>query len=35
MPHARLHRYAGVRHAVHRDRAAEIAAAIKKAAAEA
>lgn len=32
MPHARLHRFAGVRHAVHRDRAAEIAAAVRKAA---
>lgn len=30
MPNARLHRYAGVRHAVHRDRAQEIAAVIAK-----
>lgn len=30
MPHAVLHRYAGVRHAVHRERAAEIAAVIRR-----
>ncbi len=31
MPHARLHRYAHVRHGVHRDKAKEIAAVIVKA----